>query len=133
MADRPRDGERGRGPVIFRLLDTNRDGRVSKEELAKAGEMFDELDRNHDGQLDMAEILQALGKAKVNIASGVLDLPGVFEDPRIHLDQLSLDAQWKLTGGKIDTQLNNIRFSNADAEGQAQASWHSGDAARYRH
>ena len=74
------------------------------------------------------DFTQSGGKAKVNIASGVLDLPGVFEDPRIHLDQLSLDAQWKLTGGKIDTQLNNIRFSNADAEGQAQASWHSGDA-----
>ena len=75
------------------------------------------------------DFTQSGGKAKVNIASGVLDLPGVFEDPRIHLDQLSLDAQWKFTGGKIDTQLSNIRFSNADVEGQAQASWHSGDAA----
>ena len=61
---RPRDGERpgemrgdGRGPQFMRLLDTNRDGRISKEELQKAGEIFDELDRNHDGQLDPAELL----------------------------------------------------------------------------
>ncbi len=73
------------------------------------------------------DVTQSGGKARVNISSGVLDLPGVFEDPRIHFDQMSLDAQWKLLNGKIDTQLNNIRFSNADAEGQAQASWHSAD------
>ncbi len=75
------------------------------------------------------DFTQSGGKAKVSIASGVLDLPGVFEEPRIHLDQMSLDAQWKLLDGKIDTQLNNIRFSNADAEGQAQASWHSAHTA----
>ena len=75
------------------------------------------------------DVTQTGGKARVSIASGALDLPGVFEDPRIYFDQMSLDAQWKLLDGKIDTQLNNIRFSNADAEGQAQASWHSADTA----
>ena len=47
---------RGAGPLIFRMLDTNHDGRLSKEELAKASEKFDELDRNHDGQLDLSEL-----------------------------------------------------------------------------
>ncbi len=63
--DKPRDGDRrpeggpmpGRGPVFFRLLDTNQDGRLSKDELAKIGEKFDELDRNHDGQLDPSELI----------------------------------------------------------------------------
>ena len=68
------------------------------------------------------------GKASVNIVNGALDLPGIFEDPRIPLDALALDAQWKLSGGHIETQLRNIKFSSADADGVAQASWQSGDA-----
>ncbi len=75
------------------------------------------------------DVTQGGGKATVNISRGTLDLPGVFEDPRIVLDKLSLDAQWKLADGKIDTQLRNIKFSSADAEGVAQASWQSGAAA----
>ena len=51
---RPMEG-RG-GPAIFRLLDTNHDGKLSKEELAKASEHFGELDRNQDGQLDPSEL-----------------------------------------------------------------------------
>lgn len=56
--ERPRDGERpaGRGLAFLQVLDTNRDGRLSKEELAKASDKFDELDRNHDGFLDAAEL-----------------------------------------------------------------------------
>ena len=75
------------------------------------------------------ELTQTGGKAALKIADGALDLPGVFEDPRVALDQLSLEAQWKQKDGKIDTQLRNIRFSSADAEGQAEASWHSGEPA----
>jgi len=45
-----------RGPLFLRVLDTNRDGRLSKDELARAAERFDELDTNNDGQLDLAEL-----------------------------------------------------------------------------
>lgn len=66
--DRPREGQRrpegrgmdGRGPAIIRLLDTDRDGRLTKDELARLGEKFDELDRNHDGQLDPSELIGAM-------------------------------------------------------------------------
>ena len=71
------------------------------------------------------DVTQAGGKAVLGVVNGSLDLPGVFEEPRIALAQLSLDAQWKLVGDQLDTQLRNIKFSNADAEGVAQASWHS--------
>ena len=74
------------------------------------------------------DLTQSGGKAMVKIAAGALVFPGVFEDPRIPLDQLSTEVQWKLANGKIDAQLRNIKFSNADAEGLAQASWHSGGA-----
>lgn len=51
------DQSRGRSPTFVQLLDTNRDGRLSKDELTKAAEKFDELDQNHDGQLDSAELI----------------------------------------------------------------------------
>ncbi len=75
------------------------------------------------------DVTQAGGKAAVNMARGSLDLPGIFEDSVVLLDRLSLDAQWKLVNGKIDTQLRNIKFENSDAEGLAQASWQSGEPA----
>lgn len=59
--DRPgpefRGGDRAPGPLFFRKLDTNKDGKLSKEEFAKAGELFGELDRNKDGNLDMRELM----------------------------------------------------------------------------
>ena len=53
--DRRPDGPRG--PMIIRKLDKNNDGRVSKDELAKLVDLFDELDTNHDGQLDPFELI----------------------------------------------------------------------------
>ena len=72
------------------------------------------------------DLTQAAGKAKIVIANGFLDLPGVFEDPRVLLDRLSTEAQWKWTGQDVDLQLRDIAFSSADAQGTAQASWRSG-------
>lgn len=72
------------------------------------------------------DLTQAAGRAKVAITQGHLDLPGVFEDPRVLLDRLSMDAQWKWTGRNIDVQMRDIAFSSADAQGTAQASWRSG-------
>ena len=72
------------------------------------------------------DLSQATGKAKVVITQGHLDLPGVFEDPRVVFDRLSMDTQWKWTGQNIDVQLRDIAFAGADAEGTAQASWRSG-------
>ena len=72
------------------------------------------------------DMTQASGKAKIMIAQGYLDLPGVFEDPRVRLDKLSMDTQWKWTGQNIDIQMRDIAFASADAAGTAQASWRSG-------
>ena len=71
------------------------------------------------------DLTQTGGKAAVFISQGHLDLPGVFEDPRVVFDQLSLDAEWTLASNKIDTHLRNIKFSSADADGQAEAHWRS--------
>lgn len=46
-----------RGPAFLRALDLDRDGRLSKDELAKAAAKFEELDKNQDGHLDPAELI----------------------------------------------------------------------------
>ncbi len=44
-------------PKFFQLLDRDNNGRISKDELAKAGELLAELDENKDGQLDPRELM----------------------------------------------------------------------------
>ena len=73
---------------------------------------------------------QSGGEAKIAIAQGALELPGAFEEPVVLLDQLSTDAKWTINGEKFDLRLSDIKFSNADTEGQAQAHWHTADAGK---
>lgn len=72
---------------------------------------------------------QAGGSASLSIAKGALDLPGVFEEPVVPIDQLSTQLQWKLDGEAVQLQLSGLRFANADADGEAQASWRTSDPA----
>lgn len=55
---RPGDGDRpaNGGPAFLRVLDTNHDGRLTRDELAKAVTLLDRLDQNHDGALDGREL-----------------------------------------------------------------------------
>lgn len=75
------------------------------------------------------DLTQEGGKATLKIRNGALDLPGIFEEALVPFDQLSAQAQWKFSGRKIEAQLRNLTFANADAQGQAQISWRTGDAA----
>ncbi|WP_431274790.1 YhdP family protein [Variovorax ureilyticus] len=72
---------------------------------------------------------QAGGNATASIAKGALDFPGVFEEPVIPIDQLSTQLQWKIDGPAVQLQVSGLRFSNADAEGEATASWRTSDPA----
>ena len=69
------------------------------------------------------------GKAKLAINNGSLNLPGIFDDPLIPLAQLSADAQWTVAGERIAVQVPNLKFSNADAQGEAQLKWQTTDVA----
>ncbi len=50
-------GNRPPTPAFFKTLDTNEDGKLSKDELIKVKDQFDKLDRNGDGLLDLREIM----------------------------------------------------------------------------
>jgi len=104
-------------------------GRVTQLEIAPQAAAQGTSDRpGVRGAAVEFDLTQQGGQAKVRITNGELHLPGFFEDPRLPFDQLTTDAQWKLAGPKIELQLRNLVFANADAQGSAQASWHTADA-----
>ncbi|MEY2952473.1 MAG: hypothetical protein RLZZ401_560, partial [Pseudomonadota bacterium] len=80
------------------------------------------------------DLNQSGGKARLALRRGSLEFPGMFAHPLIPVDQLSADLQWQVVpgkaGSKVSVQANRVRFANADAEGEAQASWHTSDAAK---
>jgi Ca2+-binding EF-hand superfamily protein len=47
--------------LLFRLLDTDGDGRLSAEELRNAIKLLEKLDKNKDGYIDRFELEQAMG------------------------------------------------------------------------
>lgn len=68
---------------IFELLDRNRDGRLSPDELPPAVQKrFSILDRNKDGFLDAAEIEQIRAA-----------LPGIVQQPRV---PANVEAHWDI-------------------------------------
>ena len=78
------------------------------------------------------DLTQAGGKAKLRIRDGAVDAPGVFEDPVIRITDLSADLQWQVDGQAIAASMSNLKFSNADAQGEGQASWRTGATAATR-
>ncbi len=63
------------------------------------------------------------GKAQVAIQNGALDFPGVFDETRVPFDRLQTDLSWKRLRDDLELQLRNLRFANADTEGEAQVAW----------
>ncbi|HEY0200533.1 MAG TPA: DUF3971 domain-containing protein, partial [Burkholderiaceae bacterium] len=72
---------------------------------------------------------QAGGRASIAIAQGALELPGVFEESVLPLEQLAADVRWQIEGDRIAVQAPNLRFANADARGEARLQWHTSDPA----
>ena len=79
------------------------------------------------------EATEAGGSASIAIHGGALDLPGIFDDPLLALDQLGAQLLWKIepaaTAGvppKLTVQVKDARFSNADASGELTALWSTG-------
>ena len=73
---------------------------------------------------------QSAGRASVGIANGSLSVPGIFDEPLIPVAQLSTELRWQISGEHIALQLPNLKFSNADAQGEAQIKWETSDPAK---
>jgi uncharacterized protein (TIGR02099 family) len=78
---------------------------------------------------------EAGGRAELHLKQGWLALPGVFEVPRLELDDLNAKVGWTLraspvAGGASQWQVNvqQARFANADLAGQLDATWRTGTA-----
>jgi len=76
------------------------------------------------------------GSAHLALDGGSIALPGIFEEPVIPFDHFAAQASWKIDPPRDATQpsaiavtLDDVHFSNADAEGELQLQWHSGPGA----
>ncbi|MEO7337017.1 MAG: TIGR02099 family protein, partial [Caldimonas sp.] len=85
---------------------------------------------------------EAGGDARISVANGALDLPGVFAEQRVPLDQLSAALSWKVDHAKgagagaepkLSVMVKDARFANPDAHGELTAAWSSGDSADKAH
>jgi uncharacterized protein (TIGR02099 family) len=76
------------------------------------------------------DLTQAGGKGHLEVRRGAADLPGVFEDPLVPIDELAADVQWKLDGQDISASVTGLKFANPDAQGEGQIRWHTGTGAR---
>lgn len=73
---------------------------------------------------------QAAGKASISLANGSVALPQIFDEPVIAVTQASGEARWQLSGQRIAVQVASLKFSNADAQGEAQLKWETSDPAK---
>jgi uncharacterized protein (TIGR02099 family) len=78
---------------------------------------------------------EAGGTARLALDDGAIELPGVFDDPVIPFDRFAASASWTISRGRetgrpaaVSLALHDVRFANADAEGELQLDWHTGPA-----
>ncbi len=97
-------------------------GRLRHLALAAVGEVPGIQGLDADVELD-----QNSGRAKLSMVKGSADVPGIFQEGLIPINQFSADASWQLAGEQIHVDLANVKFSNADADGLANIQWHTSD------
>ena len=100
-------------------------GQVSQLQLAGVGDS-----PGISGATVEFDLNQSAGKARISLVNGSVALPVLFEEPVIPVTQLSTEAKWQIKGEHIAVQLPNLKFSNADAQGEAQIKWETSDAAK---
>ena len=72
-------------------------------------------------------LTQSDGKAHVAIANGTLAFPGIFERPEFAVGQLAADVSWKMDSRRISADVANLKFQNADMQGEARVKWQTAE------
>jgi len=70
------------------------------------------------------------GQAALRLENGHLDLPGVFEQPRVALQRLEAGLSWRVAGDLIAVEVPRLLLRNPDLEAELQLSWRSADPAQ---
>lgn len=73
------------------------------------------------------DLTQSGGKGKLAISRGALEFPGVFEEPRIPLDDVQAEAQWQNQDERISVNLARLKLSSADVEGEFKGNWRTAE------
>lgn len=73
---------------------------------------------------------QVAGSARVSMTNGAFVFPGMFDEPEIPMSKLATDIKWQVQGDHLAVQLPNLKFRNADAQGEAQVKWETSDPAK---
>jgi len=73
------------------------------------------------------ELDQQGGRAKLAMRNGSIDVPEVFQEGLIPVDQLSANARWQQSGENLSFELTDVKFANADAQGEASIKWQTSD------
>ena len=73
------------------------------------------------------------GDARLTIAGGGAEFPGVFDEPLVPLDQFSAALQWRIepakkagVAPKVTLQVKDAKFANGDMQGELSGSWATG-------
>ncbi|MCU0773045.1 MAG: TIGR02099 family protein [Ideonella sp.] len=73
------------------------------------------------------------GEAALTMQRGELVFPGLFDEPRVPMNELEARLAWTVvpTGRpdeppRVELQVKGARFANADARGQLDLHWHTG-------
>lgn len=69
------------------------------------------------------------GSARLQVQDGEVELPGLFEDPRLPITRLSTQLQWRLpeakgrTPGQVEVKLRDLQLQTPDLSGEFDALW----------
>lgn len=77
------------------------------------------------GTLDF-DVGPAAGRLQLAVAQGALTWPGLFDQPRVAVDRLQAEMVWRREGDQLDIRIPQLSFANADAEGDMNLHWHTG-------
>ena len=76
------------------------------------------------------EAMPSGGHAQLKLQDGALEFPGVFEQPRIPLAQLSAQGRWRVLGEQIEVDVDELKLHNADLSGSFKARWQTSEVKR---